>query len=57
MNYRLALGVPLALALLVSALPAEESLKSGPQVGTGKITPFHPLHVTGSGAGGKACLV
>jgi len=46
----------LAVALLTGSLLAAESPKSGPQVGK-KVTPFNPLHVTGSGKGGKACLV
>ncbi len=32
-------------------------LKSGPQVGSSSITPFNPLHCSGAGEGGKACLV
>jgi hypothetical protein len=31
-------------------------LKSGPEPGK-SVTPFHPLNVTGSGAGEKLCLV
>jgi hypothetical protein len=56
MNNRLAMGASLAVALLVGSALAEESLKSGPQVGKG-VAPFNPLHVTGRGAGGKQCLV
>jgi len=31
--------------------------KSGPQVGSKNISPFNPLHASGPGEGGKACLV
>jgi hypothetical protein len=41
---------------MVGALVAAEGPKSGPQVGEG-VVPFNPLHCTGEGAGGKACLV
>jgi len=50
------MGASLAIALLVGSGLAEETLKSGPQVGKG-LTPFNPLHVTGRGEGGKQCLV
>jgi hypothetical protein len=53
----LASGAALAVALLVSGVHAEDALKSGPAVGSSKIIPFHPMHVTGSGAGTKNCLV
>ncbi len=57
MNSRYTLGVAsLAVALLTGSLLAADSPKSGPQVGS-RVTPFNPLHVTGSGKGGKACLV
>jgi hypothetical protein len=56
MNVRAMLGVSLAGALLLSGAFAAEAVKSGPQVGQ-RVTPFNPLHVTGSGKGGKACLV
>ena len=56
MNARSMLGASLAAALLMGGVLAEESLKSGPQVGR-IVHPFNPLHVTGSGKGGKACLV
>ncbi len=47
-----------ALTLLVSTgLVAGEGLKSGPQVKTGKIRAFNPLHCSGPGEGGRACLV
>lgn len=46
----------MAVALLAGGAMADGTLKSGPQ--PGKLTPpFNPLHVTGSGAGGKQCLV
>ncbi|MHB1422272.1 MAG: hypothetical protein ACYC3I_03555 [Gemmataceae bacterium] len=56
MNVRSILGASLATALLLGGALAEESLKSGPQVGK-KVTPFNPLHVTGSTPGEKFCLV
>jgi hypothetical protein len=48
-----------ALAMLVSTgVMAGDGLKSGPQVGQkGAIVPFNPLHCSGPGEGGKACLV
>jgi hypothetical protein len=36
---------------------AATGLTSGPQVGSSKILPFHPLNITGSAAGKKQCLV
>ena len=57
MHKRIFLGASLAVAALVSVALAAESLKSGPQVGSSSIPPFNPLHCTGAGAGGKACLV
>jgi len=56
MNARTMLGASLAAALLIGGALAEESLKSGPQVGK-RLVPFNPLHVNGSGKGGKDCLV
>ena len=53
--YRIA-GLSLAGALLVSAVFAAETLKSGPQVDSDVPGPFHPLNVTGSAAGKKNCL-
>jgi hypothetical protein len=48
----------MALAVLVVAgAVADEALKSGPQKGSSKIFPFNPLHCSGPGEGGKACLV
>jgi hypothetical protein len=57
MTRRLTLGASLAaVALLLGSALAAEDLKSGPQVGKG-LVPFNPLHCSGEGAGGKACLV
>jgi hypothetical protein len=56
MNVRSMLGASLAATLLIGGVLAADSLKSGPQVGK-RVSPFNPLHVTGSGKGGKACLV
>jgi hypothetical protein len=52
-----AIGASLALALLAGGVLAAEGLKSGPQVGESLPGPFHPLNVTGSGAGQKVCQV
>jgi hypothetical protein len=57
MNHRIVAGTSLALALFISGAMAADAIKSGPQVGSSKITPFNPLHVTGDGAGEKSCLV
>jgi hypothetical protein len=51
------LGAALAIALVTTGALAESSLKSGPQVGSRKIPAFNPLHCSGRGEGGKACLV
>jgi hypothetical protein len=56
MNVRSMLGASLAAVLLIGGALAEEKLKSGPQVGK-RVTPFNPLHVTGSTPGQKFCLV
>jgi hypothetical protein len=58
MRNRMVLGSSLAATLLLcSALAAADDLKSGPQVGSRKITPFNPLNVTGKQAGTRACQV
>jgi hypothetical protein len=56
MNARTMLGASLAAALLLGSALAEDSLKSGPQVGR-RVVPFNPLHINGGGKGGKSCLV
>jgi hypothetical protein len=56
MKHRIAVGVSLAAALLVSGVMAADSVKSGPQEGK-SLAPFHPLNITGSSAGKKNCLV
>ena len=50
-------GALTATALLVCTAVAGEPLKSGPQVGSKKITPFNPEHANGPDAGTKLCLV
>jgi hypothetical protein len=45
----------LAALLLGGALVAAD-LKSGLKPGE-RVSPFNPLHITGPGEGGKACLV
>jgi hypothetical protein len=57
MNVRSILGASLAVALLAGSVVAAESLQSGPQAGKPVPGPFHPLNITGSDAGQKACLV
>jgi hypothetical protein len=57
MNYRVAVGTPLAILLLVGSMVAAETLKSGPQVGEKVPGPFNPLNVNGSAAGQKVCQV
>jgi len=56
MHHRIAIGASLAITLLVGGVMAGDALKSGPQVGD-RVAPFNPLHVNGSDAGGKSCLV
>jgi hypothetical protein len=55
LNRILAVGLAVVFAATV-ALAEESSIKSGPQVGEDLAGPFHPLNVTGSKAGEKACL-
>jgi hypothetical protein len=50
------IGMSLASALLVSAVFAAETVKSGPQLDEDVPGPFHPFNVTGSAAGKKNCL-
>jgi hypothetical protein len=57
MSVRYILGASLAMALLAGGVIAAEELKSGPQPGNAIPGPFHPLNVTGSAAGQKACQV
>jgi hypothetical protein len=51
----LAASAVLALAVSVG-LAGGNALKSGPQVGDKVPGPFHPLNITGEGAGEKKCL-
>jgi hypothetical protein len=57
MNGRFAFGASLAMTLLVGCVLAEESLKSGPQVGKQLPGPFNPLNINGSAKGQKVCQV
>lgn len=57
MNARYTLGASLAVALLAGGVIAAEGLQSGPQPGKPIPGVFHPLNVTGSAAGQKACQV
>jgi hypothetical protein len=56
LKLRIVLALLLAAGLLVGGAVADESLKSGPQVGKKVPGPFHPLNVTGEKAGEKFCL-
>jgi hypothetical protein len=56
MRLSIAVGSSLAVVLLLGGAFAAEGVKSGPQVGDG-CGVFEPLHVTGSTAGTKGCLV
>jgi hypothetical protein len=51
------LGSALAVVLLMNTSFAADDLKSGVQKPSMKIVAFNPLHCSGDGAGGKACLV
>jgi hypothetical protein len=57
MKPRHILGPALAVALLAGGALAADDLKSGPQPGQRLAGPFHPLNVTGPGAGQKVCQV
>jgi hypothetical protein len=57
MRNSIAVGTSLALVLLVGCLRAGDTIKSGPQEGESLPGPFHPLNVTGDGAGNKVCQV
>ena len=57
MSYRIAVGTPLAVALLVGSVFAAGSLKSGPQPGETIPGAFNPLNINGSAAGQKRCQV
>ena len=49
-------GMSLASALLVGAVFAAGTVKSGPQINEDVPGPFHPYNVTGKAAGKKNCL-
>jgi hypothetical protein len=57
MKYRYSLGGSLVMALLVGSVLAADGPQSGPQVGQSIPGPFHPLNVTGPGAGRKLCQI
>jgi len=50
-------GVLASALLVVAGVYAQDSLKSGPQVGKSLAGPFHPLNCTGAKADEKHCLV
>jgi hypothetical protein len=56
MNNRV-VGGSLAVLLLVGCTAANETFKSGPQVGDDIPGVFHPLNVTGPNAGEKFCQI
>jgi hypothetical protein len=49
-------AIALVVLVLVTGTVLAEGLKSGPQAGDKVPGPFHPLNVTGEGAGQKMCL-
>lgn len=57
MKLRITVGAFAVAALALSGAYAADALKSGPPVGSKKISAFHPLNVNGATAGQKACLV
>ena len=57
MKYCIAVGASAALVLLAGSIRAEESLKSGPQIGDKIVVPFSPLNINGASAGQKVCQV
>lgn len=55
---RLTMGAFALVMLAACGVATGGGLKSGPPVGSSdKIKPFNPLHASGAGEGGKACLV
>ncbi len=56
MKHRFAVGAFAVAALVMTSAVAGEALKSGIPVGK-KVSPFHPLNVTGKFADTKQCLV
>ena len=56
MAFRGLVGLSLVVAMGLTAFAAD-ALKSGPEVGSNKISAFHPLNVTGNAAGKPQCLV
>lgn len=57
MAFRTLCGAGLAVAVAISGVYAAEAVKSGPQVGSKKISAFNPLHANGPTAGKAVCLV
>jgi hypothetical protein len=57
MKSRYAVGAFAVALLTMSAVVADEALKSGPEVGKNIPGPFHPTNITGAQAGKKHCLV
>lgn len=56
LNRILAVGFAVVFAATLALAEDAKSVKSGPQVGEDLAGPFHPLNLTGSKAGEKACL-
>ena len=57
MKTRIVGAMAMAVLVVAGAAVADEALKSGPQKGSSKITPFNPLHCSGPTEGTKICLV
>ncbi|MGL4554146.1 MAG: hypothetical protein ACRC33_23530 [Gemmataceae bacterium] len=51
------LGASLAVAVTMTAVAADDDLKSGAQKPSVKIQAFNPLHCSGKSVGSKNCLV
>ena len=56
LRYGMFAAVALGCVMLLSSVYAGGTVKSGPQAGQEVPGPFHPLNVTGTSAGKKACL-
>ena len=54
---RFVLGASLAVVVTLTAIAADDDLKSGEQKLSTKIRAFNPLHCSGKNVGSKNCLV
>ena len=57
MRVRMISGAAVAALLLAGGGLVAADVKSGPQVGSRRLTPFNPLNINGSQAGIKFCQV